>query len=211
VAPFLALNGKPRHWVETQPFLWEDPDGHERLGAKAEGDEVVRFSIDEVSPFLVFDRAPWYRNSAWILPWLCAGIGALALTVIVWPISAIVRRRFGSTLALTPGALKAYRWSRIGALAILAALTFWGLTVASMFKDLDNLTGAFDARVHFAQLFGIVAFIGGFLAMVWNLKAAFTPTRRWPARTWSVVLSLSALSVLWVAFAFKLMTLGVNY
>src|SRR6202451_4665317 len=68
VVPFNGLNGKPRHWVETAPFVWRDQDSHERLAAKVVDGKVVRFSIDGISPFMVFDRVQWYANAAWLLP-----------------------------------------------------------------------------------------------------------------------------------------------
>ena len=54
--PFDGLNGKPRHWVETAPFVWRDQGSHERLAAKVVDGKIVRFSIDGISPFMVFDR-----------------------------------------------------------------------------------------------------------------------------------------------------------
>jgi hypothetical protein len=47
--------------------------------------------------------------------------------------------------------------------------------------------------------------------MLWNLRAVWAGERRWPARVWSVVLSVSALMVLWVALAFKLVHFGTNF
>jgi len=41
VLEFKGLNGKPRHWTETAPFLWIDPDSHERLAAKVVDGKVV--------------------------------------------------------------------------------------------------------------------------------------------------------------------------
>jgi CubicO group peptidase (beta-lactamase class C family) len=55
VLEFKGLNGKPRHWTEVAPFLWIDPDSHERLAAKVVDGQVVRFSIDEISPFMVHE------------------------------------------------------------------------------------------------------------------------------------------------------------
>jgi hypothetical protein len=65
--------------------------------------------------------------------------------------------------------------------------------------------------IHFAQLFGIVVFIGGFALMLWNLRTVWSGNRRWPAKVWSIVLVLASFIVLWVAFAFKLIGFGVNY
>ena len=55
---------------------------------------MVRFSTDPISPFMVFDRTPWYRSGGVFLPILAVGLGALLLTVLAWPISALVRRHY---------------------------------------------------------------------------------------------------------------------
>ena len=211
VLPFLGLNGVPRHWVEFAPFVWRDRDSHERLAAQVADGQIVRFSIDGISPFMVFDRPAWYQNVGWLRPSFYMSLAALALTAIFWPVTAIVRRRFGATLALDPPSMRAYRQSKIAAVLIVAAVAFWGTTVGLMLKDFNNLTAHFDWVVHLAQLLGIVAFIGGLVLMVLNLRAVWRGQRRWPAKVWSVVLVLSAFIVLWIAFAFKLIGFGVNY
>ncbi|MFL6601329.1 MAG: serine hydrolase domain-containing protein [Steroidobacteraceae bacterium] len=211
VLPFLGLNGEPRHWVEYSPFVWRDRDGHERLAAQVVNGKAVRFSIDGISPFMVFDRPAWYRNSGWLRPLFFVSIVALALTAVFWPVTAIVRRRFGATLTLTAPALRAYRLSKAAAVLIVAAVGVWALTIGLMFKDFNKLTAHFDWMVHLAQLLGIVAFIGGFVAMLLNLREVWSGGRRWPAKIWSVVLAFCALVILWVAFAFNLIGLGVDY
>src|ERR1700678_3338619 len=64
--PFNGLNGQPRHWVESAPFVWRDQDSHERLAAKVVDGQMLRFSIDGISPFMVLDRAQWYADAAWL-------------------------------------------------------------------------------------------------------------------------------------------------
>jgi CubicO group peptidase (beta-lactamase class C family) len=211
VLPFPGLNGKPRHWIEVSPFLWRDTGSHDRLAVKLVDNKVVRFSFDELSAFMVFERVPWYQDSAWLLPLTCAGLAALLLTAVMWPIVAIVRRRYGATLVLDPKSLRAYRWSKIASILIVAALTTWALTITFMLKDLNNLGPKFDSTIRLAQIFGIVAFIGGFGVMLWHLWTVWSGMRRWPAKLWSVVLALSAFFVLWVALVFKLIGFGLYY
>jgi CubicO group peptidase (beta-lactamase class C family) len=211
VLPFPGLNGKPRHWVEVSPFLWRDTGSHDHLAVQLVDNKVVRFSFDELSPFMVFARVPWYQDSAWLLPLTCAGLAALLLTAVMWPVVAIVRRRYGATLTLDPKSLRAYRWSKIASILIVAAFSTWALTITLMLKDLNNLGAKFDSVVRFAQVFGVVAFIGGFGVMLWHLWTVWSGTRRWPAKLWSIVLALSAFFVLWVAFAFKLIGFGLYY
>jgi CubicO group peptidase (beta-lactamase class C family) len=209
--PFPGLNAKPRHWVEISPFLWRDTGGHDLLAAKVVDGKAVRFSFDELSPFMVFERVPWYQNAAWLLPLLCASLAALAITGLTWPFTAIVRRRYGATLALDPKSLLAYRWSKVAAIVIFAALATWALTVTLMIKDINNLGSKFDSTVRFAQIFGIIAFIGGFGVMLWHLSTVWSGTRRWPAKLWSVVLVLAAFFVLWTAVVFNLIGFGLYY
>jgi CubicO group peptidase (beta-lactamase class C family) len=209
--PFPGLNAKPRHWVEISPFLWRDTGGHDLLAAKVVGGNPVRFSFDELSPFMMFERVPWYQDGAWLLPLLCASLAALAITGLTWPIAAIVRRRYGAALALDTKSLRAYRWSKVAAIVIFAALATWALTVTLMIKDINNLGAKFDSTVRFAQIFGIIAFIGGFGVMLWHLWMVWSGTRRWPAKLWSVVLVLATFFVLWTAVVFNLIGFGLYY
>ena len=209
--PFNGLNGKPRHWVETAPYVWRDQDSHERLAAKVVDGKAVRFSIDGISPFMVFDRVPGYADAAWLLPALYCALAALLLTAVFWPVTAIVRRRFGAGLALGPDALRAYRLSKVGSILLLAALGLWGFTIIRMFNDFNNLTNKFNGNIRFAEVFGILAILSGSAFIAWNLWTVWKGTRRWPAKVWSIVLALSAFIVLWIAFVFNLFSFGIYF
>jgi hypothetical protein len=205
------LNGQPRHWIEYEPFVWRDRDSHERLAAKVVDGKAVRFSIDELSPFIVFDRAPWYQDTSWLLPVFIASAVALLLTVIFWPITALVRKSYGAALNLDTRSYRAYRQSKFGALAIVVAIAVWSTTIGLMLSDFNKLSSQFDRFLYVTQALGIVGFIGGFILILQNLNAVWAGRRRWPAKVWSIVLTLSGFFVLWVAFAFKLIRMGANY
>jgi len=209
--PFNGLNGKPRHWVETAPFVWRDQAGHERLAAKVVDGKAVRFSIDGISPFMVMDRVQWYADAAWLVPALYCAMAVLLLTAVFWPITAIVRRRFAASLALGPDALRAYRLSKVGSLLLLAGMGLWAFTVIRMFGDFNNLSNKFNGNIRFAELFGILAFLLGSACIAWNLWTVWQGTRRWPAKAWSILLALSAFIVLWIAFVFNLFSFGIYY
>jgi len=206
-----GLDGKPRHWIEIEPFVWLDANSHDRLAAKVVDGKPVRWSFDLLSPFMVFERVPWYANSAWLKPLFLASLAGLLLTVVLWPLSAWVRRSYRSPLALEPAALRAYRWSKIGAILILAGLGLWTLTLALMLKDNNNLDGRLDPLLWLDEIFATLAFIGGVILMLWNLWTVWVGQRRWPARVWSVVLTIAAATVLWVGLVTKLIGFGTNY
>jgi CubicO group peptidase (beta-lactamase class C family) len=211
VLPFPGLNGKPRHWVEVAPFVWVEKDGHDRAAAQVIDGKPVRFSFDLLSPFMVFERVPWYANSTWLLPFFAVGVAALLLTALVWPVAALVRRHYKAPLALAPASLRAYRWSRSAAVLVLAGIALWLLIFTLILKDTNSLSARLDPLLWIAQLFGALVFWGGLAAMLWNLQAVWVGRRAWPAKVWSIVLVLSVVAVLWVALAAKLLTFGTNY
>ena len=207
-----GLDGKPIKWVEVSPFVWQDANGHDLLAAKVVDGKATRFSFGLLGPFEVYQRADTMRNGAWLAPALYTSLGALLLTVLLWPVAAIVRRKYRARLDLAPRDFRAYRAGKIGALLMLLAFGAWIASIISMFSDLNKTTEAFDPVIRFDQIFGFVAFIGGFVLILWNLCSVWSGgRRRWPAKLWSVVLTLSGLIVLWVAFAFHLISWGVHY
>ena len=212
---FNGLGGQPPNWVATGPMQWRDPDSHDTLVAKVVDGEAVRFSLGNIAPIIVWDRTPWYQNSTWLLPLLYLSLAVLFLTILFWPVRAVVRKRYGGTLGLEGRELKAYRYSRIAALAILGTLIGWVFAISAMFSDLNLLSASFLPVVITLQVITIVAFIGGFLAMlwyawlVWKREGGFRAT--WKAKLWSALLVLSAFTALWVGFIYHLIGIATNY
>lgn len=210
--PSLApLAGSDGSWREIAPFVWLAPNGHDRLAAKVIDGKPVRFSMDVVSPFMVFDRVPWYRNTAWIQPILYLSLAILLLTALLWPVRAVVRRRFGGRLDLSPRALSAYRASRIGALLLAGSVIGWIVTLVMLFSDTNNLSEQFDPVLWFMEIFATIGIPGGVALVAWNMWEAWRGDRRWTAKLWSLLLLIAALMVLWVGLVFNLIGFGVNY
>ncbi|HEY6455021.1 MAG TPA: serine hydrolase domain-containing protein [Steroidobacteraceae bacterium] len=201
----LEPDAKPVHLIETSPFVWTDAAAHVRVGAKIADGRAVILGSDH-SPAEVLLRPQWYQNAAWELPAINVSECALLLTALCWPIVALMRRLHGTPLNLDARSYQSYRWSKIGAIAILAALPLWGMTLNQVLSF-----GVSDSQVRIAQCFGLVAFVGGAGLMLWNVRTVWSGVRRWPARVWSIVLALSALVMLWFASAFGLIGFSLNY
>jgi hypothetical protein len=211
IAPVADVMGlRPFEWVPAGENLWRDVNGHEMLGAKVVNGEAVQLSLNSLAPIMVFLPVPWYLNSAWLLPLLYASMGVLALTLILWPARAIVRRRFGATLALERRDLRVYRWSRIAAGAILAMLVAWFATVSMLFADV-SFGGAMDALLITLGLLSLVAFVGGLLVFGWYAWTVWRGNWRWPAKVWSILLVIAAVTVLHVAWHYNLIGFATNY
>lgn len=204
-------SGVPLKWFEAEPFLWRQVDGKRHLAAKVENGRVVRFSFDDVSPFMVFDRPPAAKSPGVLVPLLVAGFAALLLTSIAWPLSALARRHYRASYALTGVDAKAHRLVRLLAVATVIVLSGWAILIAMMLSQMNLLSSKADIWLRILQLLAPFAFIGGAGIGLWNAFVVLRSPRSWYAKVWAVVLAIAFLAVLWVALAFHLIGFGVNF
>jgi CubicO group peptidase (beta-lactamase class C family) len=205
-----GLNGEPKRWREISPFVWREVDGKHWLAAKVDGDEVVMLSGDEVSPFMMFLPAPWWRSSTVL--WLLVGAAVIVLlTVVLWPITALVRRHYQAPPALVGREASAFRAARMAAAAVVIVLAAWIGTLMTMLSDMDYLSSRLDPWLWILQILTFAVFVGATLVALWHARVVWTGKRRWPARTWSLALAAACVLLLWVGFSYNLIGFSVHY
>lgn len=209
----LARNmaGVPVKWREVEPFVWREVNGKNLLAAEVQDGRVKRFSFGFVSPFMMFERTPAATSPTWLMPTLVAGLVALLLTTLAWPVSALVRRHYGAAYPLTGEDARVHRWIRVAATAVLVVFAAWGITISQMMGNYSLLSSSFDGWLWVLQLLSLIVFVLAAAAAAWNALSVVRSSRKWYAKVWAVVLALALLVSLWVAFAFNLMSFSVDY
>jgi hypothetical protein len=198
---------RPHKWIEVAPFLWQDAFGPQRLAAKVENGKVVRWSTDAVAPFMVWDRTPWPRNTAWLMPAFVAGLGIIVITGLGWPVGAIARRKYGVALDLKNIDLALYRL--IHGLSWLALATLGGWML--LFQSLGSTDASLDGWIWLLEItsaIGLTGLAACSLSIAWR---SWTHQATWFSRVWSTLRAAGALSILWVSLAFHLISFGANY
>jgi len=206
-----GLNGKTSKWVEVEPYVWHEVGGRNRLAAVVENGEVVRWSVDGLAPFTVFERVPAALSSAWLSPAFQASLAVFALTFLFWPLAAIVRRYYKAKLALVGEQRDSYRRVRIFAGLVLAVLIGWVVLFNAMTKDFSNMSDVLVPWLWLLYVTGVVAFVGALIVNIWNVRVVWRDRRRWFAKLWSLLLVPAAAIVLWGAYAYKLLAFTVNF
>lgn len=211
-APFVTNTGnKPRRWAEISPYVWKDLDSDEKLAAKVEDGKINRWSFDTVSPFMMFDRVPWYKNPAWLAPAFFTALGLLFLGALSWPAGAIARKRFKVAQSLEGKKLRNQRvWLGWQWLTV-ATVAGWIGFVSVGFSSLELLGGPLDPLLLTLQVLSPIAFAGLVLLAGWNLLGSFKEKRGWFSKVWAVAMLFSAVIILWVALGYHLIGFGTNY
>ncbi|MBS0366043.1 MAG: beta-lactamase family protein [Proteobacteria bacterium] len=204
-------NTQLRKYREVAPFVWRDVNSNWRLAAQVVDGKVARLSVDEVSPFMVFEPFPWSLSPAWQRPAAIVALAACLLTALLWPIAVLVRRRLRVPAALPPRAARARRYGRIAATALALMSAAWtGLVVAGI-TSLNVFSSGLDPVLWLMYLLSVIVYVGGTALMLWSTYATWTAERPWTARLWSLLLALSALLLLQVAWSHHLMSFMTRY
>ena len=205
----MGANGVPKKWREISPYLWQDVAGSDRLAADVVDGEVTRFSMEPYAPIMVFERLSTWR--ALSLPLLVASLAVLLLTLLAWPVSALVRRYYGVPYALSGTDARAHRLVRLAALAVLLSVGGALGFVVAMLSDLEMTGASSDLWINLLRLFATVALPVGAAIAVWNAWQVLRGRRRWLAKLWALLLALSCLFLLWIGFANHLIGYGAYY
>ncbi len=213
VSGFDDFSGEPRTWREIAPFVWRDVAGGQRLAAEVKDGKVVRMSSDELAPIMVYDPAPWWRSSAWLLPALFVSLGALLLSTLAWPAGAIARRRYGvraeSTRVGPRSGERPLRWVNLATLLVFVGLA---VLVSTMLSKLDIMGPGLDPIILLLKIAALVCFVGGLVLAARRAIAVWrTPGNGLFAKLWALVLVASYTVILWIAVAFRLLSFGMNY
>lgn len=205
-------NGAPKRWREVEPWVWQSLTGHERMGARVEADGSVNAVAAEPLSFAItYTRAPWWRSKAWLLPAAGVAFAVLLLTFLAWPTRALVRRAMKTSFPYAGPRAVAHRIGAAASLLIVAYLGAWiGFlvrVVSTLTESSDGGAGAVFLVLYVAGIVPIAALLGlGYMNFnLWRAPSS------WFAKTWGAIMLLSAVVVLWFAFAMNFFSFVTRY
>ena len=202
------LNGQPKKLAEVGSLLYRDINGqdHAAFVDKA-GYKVLAFDF----PAIVLLKAPWSENSAFQLPLIIGALAVFLLTLIFWPVGAILRRHYGHPLNLETGDRRIRLIVRlVCVLDLVFVLSFAGFFTAAL-NDIGMLSPRYDALLRIIQLVGWLGLLGGLL-VIYNMIRSWTQPQRW---LWSklgdALLALACVGFTWFVFTWNLLNFSLKY
>jgi hypothetical protein len=205
------FSGQPKSWREISPFVWRDVRGKELLAAKLTDGKVSMFSSDEASPYTVYQPYSWWNSPQWLAPAFKLSLAVLVLTIAAWPIRALVRRYYRVASSSSERESHARRRTRLAVVAVLLVLLAWVGTFQAMASTGMPFTADEDWWFWLLNIAGFVVSVGAAIVALGNIAVVWRSSQPWTAKLWSVALGCACLTVLWVAGAYKLVSLNVNY
>lgn len=153
--------GRAQTWREVGPFRWREVGGDAHLVMNVRDGVVQSVWSDQSASFWVSVPVPLTRSARVHVPLLGLTLLALVLTMVSWPVAALVRRHRGTRLA---DAGRIPRLTRVPVALGVVYLLGWGVAMAA---DLASTVGA-EPWIRLLQGIGLLCVIGAVTA-AWNV------------------------------------------
>ena len=205
---FKKENGQPRHFQEIAPMLFKSVDGPEKLAfvKDANGRRVAYLDF----PFMVLQQVDaTLDKQAFNYAVLCVGIGVVVLTILFWPVSAILRKHYKQSLMLDPAGRRWWRWTKIAAIIDVIYLASF-LWIFTLLEKLELGSGG-DFKIHLLQVIGILGGIGALLTIIAAIKS-WTDSALWVwYKIWNTLLAIGCVGLFWFLVHWHLLNFNLNY
>lgn len=205
--PIKGPNGELRKFEEVQPLVYREVHGQDEVAFKKDAAGNWQFQVE--IPVFIFQKVSLLENKYFNLTILIFGLTVVALTVLLWPVGALLRKHYAHPLDLTPSERRQRLLIRLVCVLFLGLFVGW-VSVLSATDDIAAINGLPKWVIIFGLL-GVVCILGTIL-VVWNAIKSWRTANKWIwAKLHDVVLALACLGLVWFLLAWKLMNFNTNF
>lgn len=201
-------NGQPRHFREIAPMLFKSVDGPEKIAVVKDKDGRRLLYID--FPFMLFQEVDsGLDKQAFNYFVIGLGIGVIVLTILFWPLSAILRKHYKVSLMLDPAARTWRRWAKITCIIDIIYLIGFIWTFSLLEKLALGSNG--DLKIHLLQVIGILGGVGALMTIICAIKS-WGDTTQWVwYKIWNTLLAVGCVGLFWFLVHWHLLNFDLHY
>ena len=206
---FKDPNGQPKHFREVSPMLFRAVNGTEKLDFVKDTNGRWLLYLDY--PFMLFqqvDSTLDLKKVNYVV--IGFSVVVIALTLLFWPVAAILRKHYGKPLTLSESA----RRTRMVMYVVCALIIGFLVALAFLLNDLEKpggLGSAGDFKIHLLQLLGLVTGVGA-LAAIYNAVKSWRDMQQWFwYKLWNALLAVACVGFFWFIYHWHLLNFNLNY
>lgn len=208
VDPFKDRRDELMKWKEIGPMVYRAVDGQDRVAFVRDQNGQLALVTD--FPAIVFQRASWLDATPWNRFLILAGLGCIILTLVFWPIAAIVRVHYKTRLDLSVQHKRRRMIIRLVCLIYVIFAVGMALTLGSD-DPTTLLSGKLDTRLLLLQGIGILGVLGS-LVVIYAAMRSWGERDLWFwAKIWNLLVMLAIIGLAWIAIHWNLVNFNMNY
>jgi hypothetical protein len=203
------LNDQPKHFREVAPLLFRAVNGTEKLDFVKDANGRWLVYLDY--PFMLFQQVDSPLGHK-IFNYVVIGFSVvvIALTLLFWPVAAILRKHYAKPLALSESARRARTLVHVVCFVVVAFLIGLAVLLNSLEKP-GGLGSAGDFKIHLLQIVGLLTGIGALIA-IYNAAKSWGDAQQWRwYKIWNALLAAACVGFFWFIYHWHLLNFRLDY
>ena len=207
VEPLRDFNGQIKKWQEVAPLVYRSVNGQDLIAFRQLDNN--RMQLIPNFPAVVYQRVKLIANSDFNQWLILVAIIILCVTLIFWPVGAIVRLHYHHRLELDPQSLRLRPWVRLVCAIDIAFLLIFFKVVTS--GSLATFSSRSDLKFHLIQTLGALGAAGIVVVVLACLSSWRDPHEWFWAKMWNFLLLLACVGFVWFSIHWNLLNFNLNY
>jgi len=203
------LVGQPKRWRAIGNMTFREVNGQQLLVFKPDASGHMQMIGGD--PTAIFQRASWNENKNVLS--VALGFAALvfALTLLLWPVGAILRRHYKRTLTLSPADRRVRVLVKIICAIDLGGLAAFTAIVTYGFSDLTLFSDRLDPWLRILQVVLVLGVVGTAAVLYHAYRVWRTAGRGLWIRISATGLVLASFVYAWLVMASRLLQSSLKY
>jgi hypothetical protein len=207
VEPFKDFNGQLKKWQEIAPLVYRSVNGQDLIAFRH--DEQGRMQLATNFPAVVEQRVSLTGSSVFNQTIIVAALIVLALTLVCWPIAAMIRAHYRQRLDLNVSYMRLRLWVPLVCAIDIVFLVLFLVVLSS--DGLNALTSRNDFKFHAIQSLGVIGALGTVVVILACLRSWKDPQMWFWTRIWNLLLLLACIGFVWFSYHWNLLNFNMNY
>lgn len=208
-----GLNQQPLHFREIAPLVFREVGGKAKIAFinDVSGRRVAHIDYDTNYPSVVFQQVNNIVDKQDFNYFILGfSLSIIALTLMSWPLAAMIRKHYAKPLVLASNEKRLRTWVHLVCLSIVVYIVGL-LAFASTLSDFSMLSERSDPWLRILQVIGLVAGLGS-LVVIYNSIRCWTNKQRW---FWSKIgntfLAIACVGFFWFIYHWNLLDFHLKY
>ena len=203
------LRGNLKRWREVGPLLYREVDGPDMIAFRRDANGTVTELLS--SPITLEQPVTGLASKTLIFPLAGGSLALLIATLVLWPVAAVIRKRYGRALPLSAGDRILFRLSRLVCLLEIGFLALVGLPMSRAESDVSYIGDGLNPWLTASHLIGWLAAAGLIVLFIAALRFWKAPGLGWWARVHATLLFLASITFMTFAWYGHLLSPSLKF
>jgi CubicO group peptidase (beta-lactamase class C family) len=207
VEPFKDFNGQIKKWQEIAPLVYRSLNGQDLLAFVHDynGNMVLAPNF----PAAAEQRVSLVQSADFNQALIVGVLIILGLTLLCWPLAAVIRGHYHQRLELDPSYMRLRPWVRVVcAVDVIFLVVFLTVLTSGGISVLSSRT---DFKFEAIQLLGVLGAVGTIVVLLASLRSWRDPHAWFWGKVWNLLLLLACLGFVWFSYHWNLLNFNMNY